>query len=447
MVLNNMVTRDANRIALTGKFNLNASHWMIARLNEAKQKGYGDFLIDLTLCEVAFPDGLVAIAALIDAWRDLGMEFELLLPRNEPAAKLMLNCNFAHFVNPGAYQYNQVLLPRHVSIRRYETLKEQVAIVKEFVNVALNSLSLSRDVLQGMEWSLNEIMDNVLTHADARRGGFAQSTTLDDRVAFTVADCGRGILASLKEGFPGLRRDTDAIGEAVKAGVTRNPEIGQGNGLAGTLRVATLSGGSFAITSGKGIVTVFPRDQTTQSNGWEVPWYQAYPGTVVSAQIRRDAGFRISEALNFPDQIGGVLDVIETDYESEDGSSYILKISNEAPGFGSREAGKQIRTKIRNLLDADRSKAIMVDWEGVPVISSSFADEAFGKLFVDLGPIEFGARVRNTKMENLIRGLIDKAILQRTAQMMNLAAKSLPVSPPPSHIEEAPLPPEQEGER
>src|SRR5205823_7486445 len=119
--------------------------------------------------------------------------------------------------------YQQMLMPNHGSIHRYDTLKEQAGIVKEFTNVALNAMALSRDILQGMDWSLNEIMDNVLIHAAAARGGFAQATTLEDRIAFTIADCGRGVLQSLREGYPALRNDTDALGEAVKAGVTRNP--------------------------------------------------------------------------------------------------------------------------------------------------------------------------------------------------------------------------------
>jgi hypothetical protein len=81
-------------------------------------------------------------------------------------------------------------------------------------------------------------------------------------------------------------------------------------------------------------------------------------------------------------------------------------------------------------------------WEGVLVISSSFADEAFGKLFVDLGPVEFAARVRSLKMESLVRGLIDKAIMQRAAQAMNQAAKLAVISTGPTNVEEAPLPPD-----
>src|SRR5207237_1169219 len=73
-------------------------------------------------------------------------------------------------------------------------------------------------------------------------------------------------------------------------------------------------------------------------------------------------------------------------------------------------------TKFLNLLNADVSKPLIVDWSGIPVVSSSFADEVMGKLFVELGPIGFTARVRNVHMQNLIRQLVDKAIMERIAQ-------------------------------
>jgi hypothetical protein len=69
-----------------------------------------------------------------------------------------------------------------------------------------------------------------------------------------------------------------------------------------------------------------------------------------------------------------------------------------------------------NLLNADQSKPLLIDWTGVPITSSSFADEFVGKLFLELGPITFSARVRNVGMEALIKALLDKAISQRLTQ-------------------------------
>ena len=66
-----------------------------------------------------------------------------------------------------------------------------------------------------------------------------------------------------------------------------------------------------------------------------------------------------------------------------------------------------------NLLNAEPTKPLLLDWTGVPLVSSSFADELIGKLFVSLGPLAFSARVRNIGMDAMVPGLIDKAIMQR----------------------------------
>ena len=54
-----------------------------------------------------------------------------------------------------------------------------------------------------------------------------------------------------------------------------------------------------------------------------------------------------------------------------------------AKSFGSRVGGQHVRIQIENLL-RDRDH-IVLDFDGVGVISSSFADEVFGRLFVDMG--------------------------------------------------------------
>lgn len=113
------------------------------------------------------------------------------------------------------------------------------------------------------------------------------------------------------------------------------------------------------------------------------------------------------------------MDVIELLYETEAGDATVLRLSGESTGFGSRSAGRQLRTKCMNLLNAEPTKPLVLNWEGVPLVSSSFADELVGKLFASLGPLEFSARVRNVGMEDTVRGLVDKAIMQRAAQVAN----------------------------
>jgi STAS-like domain of unknown function (DUF4325) len=60
--------------------------------------------------------------------------------------------------------------------------------------------------------------------------------------------------------------------------------------------------------------------------------------------------------------------------------------------------------------------AISFDFEGVHLISSSFADEVFGKLFSDLGPIRFGQLCKFIKVDPTVQTLIDRSITQRIRQ-------------------------------
>ena len=80
--------------------------------------------------------------------------------------------------------------------------------------------------------------------------------------------------------------------------------------------------------------------------------------------------------------------------------------------FSSRQGGKRVRRTIENLLRERR--AITLDFIGVGVISSGFADEVFGRLFVDMGPRAFMTRIEMRNVDRTVGGLIDRAIVQRT---------------------------------
>ena len=285
----------------------------------------------------------------------------------------------------------------------------------------MRSMTLDRRVIAGLEWSINEITDNVLNHADCEEGGILQVSTFGERkkVAFGVADSGKGILSSLREGHPRLRTDAQAIDEAMKAGITRDPDAGQGNGIAGTLRIATMSKGSFEITSGLAQIQVHTGDGRPDSHVYQRKERQRFQGTFVYAELGLGTQFRLSEALGFGGEPHEPVDIIELLYETEAGDAVVLKLRDESTGFGSRPAGRQLRTKCLNLLNAEPAKPLLLDWTGVPLVSSSFADELVGKLFAFLGPLAFSARVRNVGMDATVRGLVDKAIMQRVAQVAN----------------------------
>ena len=410
-----VVQREDNRIFFTERVDPRAHGQFMWCLHDCLEKGYKDIVLDLSQCDAAFQNGVLPLIASVDNLRRERKEVSVTLPTTEYIRRLFLNTNWAHLLESDRYAPSETPHPRHVSARRFGTPEQQHRLVGETLNVLLGGIpSLHRDDLAALEWSINEITDNVLTHAECDLGGILQVSTFerDRKVAVGVADSGRGILASLREGHPKLQDDAHAIYRALEAGVTRHNDIGQGNGLAGALRIATLSGGHIEITSGRAQVVCRPEDSKPYTRGPQ----QRLQGTFVYFEIDLDSDFELSEALAFGGDPHRPIDVVETLYETEDGNAVSLQLRDEQVGFGSRMAGRQIRTKCLNLLDADPEKPLLLDWEGIPLISSSFADELVGKLFADLGPLVFSARVRNIGMRRVVHGLIDKAIMQRAGQ-------------------------------
>ncbi len=127
--------------------------------------------------------------------------------------------------------------------------------------------------------------------------------------------------------------------------------------------------------------------------------------------------FSIGEALKFGGTTPYVpVSLIDLQYEMEDKDCLLINMKTETTGFGTRHAGQQMRTKTINLIHSYPGYPVYIDWEGIPVIASSFADEYMGKLFIEISPLDFCAIIRNKGMEMLVKQLLNKAILQRLAQ-------------------------------
>jgi hypothetical protein len=404
-------------IELTGKVNAYNVTDFCSAVDRFKVSNSKNLIVDFNKVERAYPNGMLPIICEMDLLRYRGIDIYVKLPQKNDVRKLFRTVNWAHYLSPEQFEKSESTHDKHLVTRRFETAEQQKIVVDDFMDVVLRSMAIPKDIFSGLEWSINEITDNVLNHAESKFGGLIQASTFpkDQTIAFAVADSGRGILKSMQEGFPDLRTELDAIGEAIKAGVTRNPKIGQGNGLAGSLRVTTFTGGSFDITSGNGRLTV-----TIEETVRKPLRYSSYRGTIVCGQIKIIDDFSISEALDFNGRKDYMpLDIIDNRYEMEESDCLLLIMKDETTGFGSRRSGLQIRTKVKNLFSAKPNYPIIINWEGVPVISSSFADEFIGKLFLEMGATTFMSSVKNKSMENLVSGLLDKAIFQRLTQAID----------------------------
>ena len=410
------VTSSKHTIRFGSRVNAKALRDFVPALYECINRGHETLVLDFRRSDRAYGDAMLPIICLVEHRRARGTQFRVLLPTTPTLAQLFLNTNWAHYLDP-SHQKLDIEHRQHLALRRFQTSAEQQASVNAALDVVLRTMELRRDVLAALEWSLNEITDNVLNHAQSERGGFVQVSTFGDDhlIKFYVADGGRGIPNSMRVRFPHLKTDADALGEAVKAGVTSIPDSGQGNGLAGSLRIATSANGSFRIMSGKAQFDVFKERPTSsyRTQRGQTGGGFRFPGTSVMVELDTRADFAIEEALGLDGTPRTeVTDAVDLLY-SDDSGQLRLTLRDETLGFGTRHAGVELRRKLKNLLNAEPSARLILDWSGVPLVSSSFADEALGKLFVELGPVAFGSRIVLVGAEPLVASLIDRAIMQR----------------------------------
>jgi hypothetical protein len=87
------------------------------------------------------------------------------------------------------------------------------------------------------------------------------------------------------------------------------------------------------------------------------------------------------------------MDFVEAHYEQNESKEVQFSMKNEASSFGSRLAGTPVRHKLLNLVRLCPTQKIIVYLVDIPLVSSSFADEVFGKLFMELGPMTFARRL------------------------------------------------------
>ncbi|MGT2441219.1 STAS-like domain-containing protein [Ensifer adhaerens] len=407
------VSKNSNILTLNGSL-LSGDIFQFSKSLDIilNKQGYTDASLDFSQAYPVRESFMVPAIALIRKYRRNGVTFELIKPENPSGRSLFHNANWAHLIDDIEHAATTFDGDVHLPASVYTTSAEQTAAVDRVMSMILKALPLQRRQLAALEWSVSEVTDNVLNHAETPLGGVIQASTITvggrQMVEFVVADTGIGIQKSLSE-----TQEVRALERAIQEGVTRNPATNQGNGLYGTFRVSTLSAGRFELISGHASLLAegIDRVRTDRRPG------SLYPGTVVVCRVGCDDEKLIENALMFKGKVHQLgFDYIEKQYEAEDTGKFVFDMRKECSSFGSREAGIGARVLIENLLRAEPTYALMIDFTGVSIISSSFADEVFGRLFVALGPMAFMSRINFRNADSSIRAVLDRAISQRVSQ-------------------------------
>jgi len=405
---------DSNRIYISGALAITDYRRVIAALHSVVvERAYRDVTLDFSGCTFTHAPPMLALICQCIVYRSRGVDFSLGLPADPGLNRLFVNSSWAHFIEPERFPAAVYAPTRHNRLTQFVDSSEQSRLINEVMDTLLASFTkFERSHLAAIEWSLNEISDNVLVHAQSEFGGLVQVTAIRGRkrVEFVVADAGIGIAKSLRSTHHEISSDVDALSKAIQEGVTRDVQLGQGNGLYGSYRIAVTSGGNFSIHSNYATL-YYAESSGMHSKNEAVP----ISGSIVTCGIEYESPLLLEEALRFKDKPHSPVDRIELHYESDSNGNILFAIHKEATSVGSRVAGTPVRNKLLNLLRLCDAALVIVDFEAVHMISSSFADEVFGKLFVGLGALEFSSKFQFRNIDPVVKKLIDRAILQRAA--------------------------------
>jgi hypothetical protein len=263
-------------------------------------------------------------------------------------------------------------------------------------------------VLRGIKWAVDEVTDNVLVHSGGARGWLqVVSRPKRNEVHLVVADCGHGIVETIRQGYPELGSDSDALRHAVVRGTTRDKKVGQGNGLAGSLRIASALSGYVNIMSGNACLRQNPRGEL------EVHRIQRFPGTLATLTVSSAAEIDVSEALWGVEDGDAYQPARPFEYSHIERDGIVFRILDESTGFGNRASGEALVNKLRNIANGSPEEPVVIDFDGVDLATASFLDEFLAKLIRREGVTAFFSRYSLRNMNELVRRTADQVIAQR----------------------------------
>lgn len=396
-----------NRIEMYGDLRLNGLDDITHALHHiGVQARYPDIVLDMTNVTSVMPSVAAPLAAYLRyLTQQYKIDYTFIQPRNGAVASRIRDIGLAHYIDFRNFDKPKSNSSKPAIMQFFNT-EQCMSVTDKILNSVIRTIRLDRENIAALEWAVNEMADNVINHAQSPVGGFAIHSRVHKTniVEFTIADCGIGVARTL-----GIKDEAEALSRAIEEGVTRDKHTNQGNGLYGTFRLACASSGIFSLRSRHGALFVDKGGDVRARRG-VIPFH----GTIVTCQIDCDEAGLIARAFNFKGiSHNPTFDYIEKMHEKEDRDVWV-KAREICKTFGSRESGKEARLYIENLISATDGSVVHIDLDNVPVISSSFADEVFGKLFVQMGSMKFMRLIKIENCVSTVEGLIGRAIDQRS---------------------------------
>ncbi len=381
-----------------------------------REKTVASVILDFSeLRSSLYPEVAVSIAALVDYYREsLGWSFTCHHKKDSYIAH-------ANLLAPKRIERNKRWLSRNIfdKVIRFENANDAALISRTVYQQLVGSVVCEEGVLSGLGWCINEIMDNVFTHADTGCGYFmAQIHNRKKIITVSVFDLGCGLFNSLRRS-PNIAvlNEMEAIELALQRGITENKQIGQGTGLYGLQRIVEHNGSHFSILSGRCSIT-YDYDSKNVSKKTRTPILsKAKRGTRVDFTINYSARIDLRLALGGYEMLED-FDMEMDDIALENGWLHFDVSERSGGDFGSRPSGQKMRIELLNFLKGSKERVI-VDFQNVSIVSSSFADEFLGRLVKEIGFIGFTQRVQLLHVNKDVQVILERAISMRASELFD----------------------------
>lgn len=381
----------------------------LSNLQQGLYHKHKKFILDFSKVNPIFPNAAVPIAGLIHYYKNLGIDFTFIDNDGIIESSQILST-----IEPT--EESQLTNKNTLSkVWRFSNHKSIFWLVNSFLEELRRSDVFENDVLNSIEWCINEIMDNVLNHSNQNTGFvMVQIHKSNKHVAFTVFDYGQGLFNSLKETIHAPRHPLDAITLSVKEGITRDKKVFQGNGMFGMHQIIKNNEGSLSITSNSASYFL-KRDKVMTFK--DLPTISRKQGcTTVDFQLDYEKKASIAEALKFNNMNHEFHNFLLENLENDKGE-ILFKIKDKAMGYGTRPSGLRVKNEILNIYK-ETKKIIIIDFEEIAVISSSFADELIGKLVVEFGFFGFNNIIKLRNMNITVQDIVQRSVSQRMAESL-----------------------------
>lgn len=371
------------------------------------RKGFSEFLICVADTQT-YSNICAPTAGVLDYYRSLGNTF--VIKYDNPVdyiAHTQFECprNASEMMKCGGLQYP------FDKVWRFNSSEEVGELVSAYIIALRQADIIESGVILSLEWCLNETMDNVLQHSEIGIGYvMAQLHKTPKQLSICVFDAGRGIFNSFKNSRHKPASPLDAITLAMQEKITRDENVGQGNGLWGLTKIIDEAQGSIEISSGGAVYKKQNGNIRTVDTG-HFNLGKLHGTTIVDFQLNYSHKINVASALNGYEPIDLWLEELET--ESGD---ILVSVAEQSHGTGTRKSAEKLRTMVLNMTLADK-KHVILDFSGVSILSSSFADELIGKIIGQYGFVFFINRFSIKNLSVFNASLLNRSVQQRMAQM------------------------------